>query len=435
MHSGLRGLDDVMPTITAPESIAGGIRVGVLVDTHDATVGDLVSAAVVEHELRWRLAPAVVETYTSGPNAAELGWVWPTPASVPRDVAAGVNDEALDLLVVLHDGAEVRLSNTPETDPNVVLPWNAGDGDLDSWQLLELAPRVLDRGSVSSLNPRRARRGYLAVSIDAEGSFDAVHAGEIARLAVSERLEVVLVRDPLLSSARGLEPARSAFASHDVDVEPLGDGLTPAGYVGVLADATLVVTTSAAVAALSRPFNPRVALLDEDGAVDHVVQRVLRAALATQRRPDAALEAERRLDSLCEHLDQLATSRAGRALDGERSLQLLRQRLQEARRVEAALLTRLARERERAMIANESLRDSISSANEERDAAREAELAALQAMTTQQAHLNALELRVAELDQGVVTPTLLPVRYRLFAMFERAMGALARRIRPRLARQ
>ena len=439
MQRGLRGLDELTVGVTpagTSTNVGAALRGAVLVDTEGASTPAWMAGRALVTELSWRLAPCDLRLYTVGPSPEMLGWVGEDlieDFGIFTEQRAGDLAADLDVLVSLAGDDGPRLVAGGDEEMTVVLPWSPPTGStLDRLALLTFAPRTLARASVLAANPLRSRAAYIAVSIDSGAELGSILAGEVARLASAERWDVVLVRDAAAPASHRLEAARAALAGHGVDVETLVDSLDADQYVGLLAGARLVVTADAEIAALARAYNPNVALMEPTISLDHEIQRRLRAATAGINRHAVTAGAERTLDAFAEHLDGLVGERRGRTVDPEVGRRLLEARLRQSEAARESLSQRLLSERSRFASVNRARLARIHEAEAERDEAKDASAASDSFRRRQALHLNQLELRVAELDQGVVRPPVPSRRVRLVFAVERRALSLARRVRWRL---
>ena len=422
MQSGLRGLDElIVASGQPPQPPVPSRHVALVVEIGESsTTADFVAAATLRTELAARLADTEVEMWVLGDDPVTHNWIGEGIHHV--DVAAlPAMASATDAVVAWGtELSEVSAVSVAEVAP-----------PLDPAALLHLAGHAWARGHVRAANPFRSVDSYVAVMADRDLELSRLHAAELVRFAQSRDLELVLVRDGTDPGSGDLQAARAAIAAEGLDATLGVDAGGVVQMLGAMAGAAVVVTMSHETGELARAYHPRISVLDRALDVGPEMQRQLHAAL------DRTPAAPRR--DVAEQLDQVAraTAQAVAAAStdlGDRDLahELLEARLVASRQAQSALLGRLLEERERAVAAQARLWDRVAVAEAGREAALADADLARESARRQQAHLNALEVRVADLDQGPVAPPTPSIPLRLFNVFERVLFAVARRVRRRL---
>jgi len=395
----------------------------VVFDTSTPRLEEWMAARVLAAELGERLGRGV-ELVALGPPAATIGWV------AQAEPAAYASAEALAAWPAV-------LGVGPVVGPHewIRLPWQRGASsaslvDIDG--LSSLATRRITHTEAAVANPLRDAAPYLAVVVESSTGFSDVEVSEIARLATSRQLDVQLIAGGWHESGSRSAELRSSLSDVGADSH-LVTALGAEQFLGAVRGARAVVARDEALAPLLRAFNPRTATLGVDSGSSEAVQRTLGAAVDSVDDPLATVGVARALDELAGDLGAFLDADDG-ASGGEVQLRVLRHRLDGAHEVERALVARLVAERERSGAAHAALRRELDHALAAREAAEDDRDEAEHVVRRSSEHINALETRLANLDQGTVPVPERALWRRVVRLVDRWLFAAFERFRRRVLR-
>ena len=424
MQRDLQGLDEVaVRTRVAPVPLVEGpiVQAGIWFCGAGTKLAEWVGAKVLATELAERLSPADVSLWSLDPSSSVAGWAIDDEI---RDLTPAAGDgvvelaTALDVVVSTIGADSPRLPEDDGVQPVVLLPWRPrGQNEaLNIDDLVSLAPRWLSVAEAHQCRPGGIAGDFLAVAVSDVDLLTQFVRTSIDRHAASRGLSVQLIA-----------------AAVDVDLDEAAStwgkamtvGIVDANHearelIGALANATAVVATDPATAALALAYNPRVVALSSNPGE---LRRDLWATTTKIHDIAAANRADDLLDRLAALLETIAAARIGRELQPERSLAVMRRRLDDSRKAQVALSHRLKSERQRLVVQNRLLVDMADEALAERDDARAEAASLLAEMRRGSGRLNKLELRLAELDQGAPAEPVAPGA----PLWKRALRRLERR--------
>jgi hypothetical protein len=264
-----------------------------------------------------------------------------------------------------------------------------------------------------------------AIVVDLSSEINEVTSNEIARFARSENLTVIALSTNELSEQAFLV----RMQSRGVRTERLGLLLSPQQTIGLLAKSSLVISANPQVVALALSYHPRVAYLNGTSGTSEQSQRIIQAASFAAADQSIFDTAENALDALAEVVENIALIRFARKSKENQDIDTIVSERKSESRARKFLSARLEKERLLAAETANELRKEVEGLTEQRDLA-ELEVRRLQAnLKSQMTHLNNLETRIADYDQG---PVLRPRAARLKAVLvvaENELVVILRKLR------
>jgi hypothetical protein len=240
-----------------------------------------------------------------------------------------------------------------------------------------------------------------AIVVDLSREINEVTSREIARYARSENLTVIALSTSDLNEEVFLE----RMQSKGVRTERLGLLLSPQQTIGLLAKSSMVISANPRIASLALSYHPRVAYLNGTSGTSEQSQRIIQAAsfaTADQRIFDIA---ESALDALAEVVESVALIRFETKNKDQHEIDSIVNERKNESRARHLLSARLEKERLLGAKTANDLRKEVKALVEQRDLA-DLEVRRLQAnLESQTNHLNHLEIRIADYDQGPVSRT------------------------------
>ncbi|MFQ3367457.1 MAG: hypothetical protein ACI9BS_001613, partial [Candidatus Poriferisodalaceae bacterium] len=307
----------------------------------------------------------------------------------------------------------------------VRLPWlsQSTEKKVDQETLLRLASRWLTPIRAEQFNPMVLAE--TAIVVDLSSEINEVTSNEIARFARSENLTVIALSTNELSEQAFLV----RMQSRGVRTERLGLLLSPQQTIGLLAKSSLVISANPQVVALALSYHPRVAYLNGTSGTSEQSQRIIQAASFAAADQSIFDTAENALDALAEVVENIALIRFARKSKENQDIDTIVSERKSESRARKFLSARLEKERLLAAETANELRKEVEGLTEQRDLA-ELEVRRLQAnLKSQMTHLNNLETRIADYDQG---PVLRPRAARLKAVLvvaENELVVILRKLR------
>ena len=270
---------------------------------------------------------------------------------------------------------------------------------VDQETLLRLASHWLTPARAEQFNPMVLAE--TAIVVDLSSEINEVTSNEIARFARSENLTVIALSTSELSEQTFLVRMQSS----GVRTERLGLLLSPQQTIGLLAKSSLVISANPQISALALSYHPRVAYLNGTSGTSEQSQRVIQAASFATADQSFFDTAENALDALAEVVENIALIRFAKKNKDNHDVDTIVNERKNESRARNFLSARLEKERLLAAKTANELRKRVKGLAEQRDLA-ELEVRRLEAnLESQTNHLNNLELRIADYDQGPVLRT------------------------------
>jgi hypothetical protein len=381
-------------------NVVNTINLSFVNEYDDGEITTWIAAEILKSEIQWRLSPVRIKNFSIDSAFLEFGWISDEDME-PTEIISS------DLIKQKSHEADATISlcspepTTEKIDGLIRLPWTSQslETKVDQETLLRLASRWLTPNRAQQLNPTVLAE--TAIVVDLSREINEVTSKEIARYARSENLTVIALNTSDLDEEVFLEQMQSS----GVRTERLRLLLSPQQTIGLLAKSSMVISANPQIAALALSYHPRVAYLNGTSGTSEQSQRIIQAAsyaTADQRVFDTA---ENALDALAEVVENVALIRFAIKSKGQSEIDtIVRERKNEST-ARQFLSARLEKERLLGAKTANELRKEVKGLVEQRDLA-ELEVRRLQAnLKSQTNHLNNLEIRIADYDQGPVLRT------------------------------
>ena len=187
--------------------------------------------------------------------------------------------------------------------------------------------------------------------------------------------------------------------------ERLGLLLSPQQTIGLLAKSSMVISANHQIASLALSYHSRVAYLNGTSGTSEQSQRIIQAASYATADQHVFDTAENALDALAEVVENVALIRFAVKSKEEHEIDTFVNERKNESKARQFLSARLEKERLLGAKTANDLRKEVKGLVKQRDLA-ELEVRRLQANLKRQTnHLNNLEIRVADYDQGPVLRT------------------------------
>jgi hypothetical protein len=366
----------------------------------DGEITTWIAAEILKSEIQWRLDPVRIKNFSTGSTFLEYGWisdgeVEPTEV-ISSDLIKQKSQEAD--VVIAFCPPEPTTKKSEKINGLVRLPWlsQSTKEKVDQETLLRLASRWLTPIRAEQFNPMVLAE--TAIVVDLSSELNEVTSNEIARFARSENLTVIALSTSELSEQAFLVQMQSS----GVRTERLGLLLSPQQTIGLLAKSSLVISANPQIAALALSYHPRVAYLNGTSGTSEQSQRIIQAASFAATDQSFFDTAENALDALAEVVENIALIRFAKKSKENHDIDTIVNERKNERTARKFLSARLEKERLLAAKTANELRKKVEGLAEQRDLA-ELEVRRLQAnLRSQTNHLNNLETRIADYDQGPV---------------------------------
>jgi hypothetical protein len=366
----------------------------------DGEITTWIAAEILKSEIQWRLDPVRIKNFSTDSAFLEYGWisdgeVEPTEV-ISSDLIKQKSQEAD--VVIAFCPPEPTTKKSEKINGLVRLPWlsQSTKEKVDQETLLRLASRWLTPIRAEQFNPMVLAE--TAIVVDLSSELNEVTSNEIARFARSENLTVIALSTSELSEQAFLVQMQSS----GVRTERLGLLLSPQQTIGLLAKSSLVISANPQIAALALSYHPRVAYLNGTSGTSEQSQRIIQAASFAATDQSFFDTAENALDALAEVVENIALIRFAKKSKENHDIDTVVNERKNERTARKFLSARLEKERLLAAKTANELRKKVEGLAEQRDLA-ELEVRRLQAnLRSQTNHLNNLETRIADYDQGPV---------------------------------
>tara|TARA_B110000438_G_scaffold28032_1_gene27019 strand:- start:8836 stop:10170 length:1335 start_codon:yes stop_codon:yes gene_type:complete len=384
-------------------NVVNTINLSVVNQYDDGEVTSWIAAEILKSEIQWRLNPVQIRNFSTDSAFLEHGWISDGDVE-PTEVISS------DLIKQKSQEADVSIAFCPPESTNreseeinglVRLPWlsQSAKKKVDQETLLRLASHWLTPARAEQFNPMVLAE--TAIVVDLSSEINEVTSNEIARFARSENLTVIALSTSELSEQTFLVRMQSS----GVRTERLGLLLSPQQTIGLLAKSSLVISANPQISALALSYHPRVAYLNGTSGTSEQSQRVIQAASFATADQSFFDTAENALDALAEVVENIALIRFAKKNKDNHDVDTIVNERKNESRARNFLSARLEKERLLAAKTANELRKRVKGLAEQRDLA-ELEVRRLEAnLESQTNHLNNLELRIADYDQGPVLRT------------------------------
>jgi len=392
-------------------NVVNTINLSFVNEYDDGEITTWIAAEILKSEIQWRLNPVRIKNFSTGSTFLEYGWisdgdVEPTEV-ISSDLIRQKSQEADAAIAFCPPESTAK---EPEKINGLVrLPWlsQSTKKKVDPETLLRLASRWLTPIRAEQFNPMVLAE--TAIVVDLSSEINEVTSNEIARFARSENLTVIALSTNELSEQAFLV----RMQSRGVRTERLGLLLSPQQTIGLLAKSSLVISANPQVVALALSYHPRVAYLNGTSGTSEQSQRIIQAASFAAVDQSIFDTAENALDALAEVVENIALIRFAKKSKENQDIDTIVSERKSESRARKFLSARLEKERLFAAETANELRKEVKGLTEQRDLA-ELEVRRLQEnLKSQMTHLNNLETRIADYDQG---PVLRPRAARLKAV-------------------
>ena len=408
-------------------NVVNTINLRFINECDDGEITTWIAAEILKSEIQWRLSPVRIKNFSTNSAFLEFGWISdgdiePTEI-ITSDLIKQKSHEADATISFYSPGPTTEKSE--EIDGLIRLPWTSQslEKKVDQETLLRLASRWLTPNRAQQLNPTVLAE--TAIVVDLSREINEVTSREIARYARSENLTVIALSTSDLNEEVFLE----RMQSKGVRTERLGLLLSPQQTIGLLAKSSMVISANPQIASLALSYHPRVAYLNGTSGTSEQSQQIIQAAsfaTADQRIFDTA---ENALDALAEVVESVALIRFEiKNKDQHEIYTIVNERKNESR-ARHLLSARLEKERLLGAKTANDLRKEVKGLVEQRDLA-DLEVKRLQTnLESQTNHLNHLEIRIADYDQGPVSRTRSARLKAVWAVVETEIAIIVNKLR------
>lgn len=384
-------------------NVVNTINLSFVNEYDDGEITTWIAAEILKSEIQWRLSPVRIKNFSTDSAFLEFGWISdgdmePTEI-ISSDLIKQKSHEAD--ATISFCSPEPTSEKSEKIDGLIRLPWTSQslEKKVDQETLLRLASRWLTPNKAQQLNPTLLAE--TAIVVDLSREINEVTSKEIARYARSENLTVIALSTNDLNEEVFLERMQSS----GVRTERLGLLLSPQQTIGLLAKSSMVISANPQIASLALSYHSRVAYLNGTSGTSEQSQRIIQAASYATADQHVFDTAENALDALAEVVENVALIRFAVKSKEEHEIDTFVNERKNESKARQFLSARLEKERLLGAKTANDLRKEVKGLVKQRDLA-ELEVRRLQANLKRQTnHLNNLEIRVADYDQGPVLRT------------------------------
>ena len=381
-------------------NVVNTINLDFINEYDDGEITSWIAAEILKSEIQWRLNPVRIKNFSTDSAFLEYGWISDGEVE-PTEVISSdlIKQKSKDAdAVIVFCPPEPTTKESEKINGLIRLPWlsQSTKEKVDQETLLRLASRWLTPIRAEQFNPMVLAEKAIVVDLSSE--LNEVASKEIARFARSGNLTVIALNTSELREQAFL----AQMESSGVRTERLGLLLSPQQTIGLLAKSSLVISANPQIVALALSYHPRVAYLNGTSGTSEQSQRIIQAASFAATDQSFFDTAENALDALAEVVENIALIRFAKKSKDNYDIDAIVNERKNESTARKFLSTRLEKERLLAAKTANELRKEVEGLAEQRNLA-ELEVRTLQAnLKSQTNHLNNLETRIADYDQGPV---------------------------------